>query len=96
MCFGRSKDPSHCDGSFSTHIKSDKNNFQIHNLIWRPDYEASFMRLHYFCLSVYQIMAFMVQKWSKGTIWAMVPTKPVFGVSNKVRFKPACLATETS
>ena len=26
----------------------------------------------------------------------LVATKPVFGVSDKVRFKPACSATETS
>ena len=27
---------------------------------------------------------------------SLVPTKPVFGVSEKVVFKPACSATETS
>ena len=30
------------------------------------------------------------------TYLSLVPTKPVFGVSDKVRFKPACSATETS
>ena len=35
--------------------------------------------------------------WKVGsTIMGLIATKPVFGVSDKVRFKPACSATETS
>ena len=41
MCFGCSKEPSHCDGSFehSQHIfwmRNKENSFPIRTLIWRP------------------------------------------------------------
>ena len=39
MCFGYSKELSHCDGSFEypQHmfwLRTKKNNFQLHTLIW--------------------------------------------------------------
>ena len=41
MCFGRSKEPSHQDGSFDhpQHmfwLRNKKNNFQLPTLIWGP------------------------------------------------------------
>ena len=41
ICFGRSKEPSHRDGSFEypQHmfwLRNKKNNFLVHTLIWRP------------------------------------------------------------
>ena len=45
MCFGHSKEPSHHDRSFEypQHMvwlrnKNYHNNFQLHTLIWRPDF----------------------------------------------------------
>ena len=35
-------------------------------------------------------------KWCNGDYWVSSPTKPVIGVSDKVRLKPAFSATETS
>ena len=36
------------------------------------------------------------QNMGEASLMGLVATKPVFGVSDKVRFKPACSATETS
>ena len=41
MCFGCSKEPPHRDGSFEypQHmfwLRNEKNNFQLHTLIWGP------------------------------------------------------------
>ena len=49
MCFGCSKEPSHREGSFEypQHmfwLSNNKNNFQMHSLIWGPDFLTQLLK----------------------------------------------------
>ena len=46
-------------------------------------------------LPIISLSNFMVKNWEPQQM-GLVGTKPVFGVSDKMIFKPACSATETS
>ena len=49
-----------------------------------------------FFFVLFNLLILVLKKFESWGQMGLVATKPVFGVSDKVRFKPACSATETS
>ena len=49
-----------------------------------------------FCMSITVTLPLMANEFAVRSIWDSTLEKPVFKFSDKVRFKPACLAIEAS